>query len=1625
MCSRSIVFVLSIILLAHSKPIELQFSGNNKIFENLSFMTYDDLISESIMTSAVSYLSDNPRGEDSPISSHQVQPFTPTKLFEVFYKGKNASSVEFEKSLRTFRNSKYLNDTKVDRVQFRKNLYKTARAGSWELSRSIMAHLLLMVISDYADNTWYWQNYRYVPLNRTIGAKMAITIELSRLRNEIGETNFGQFLDLGVGTTLAFVIDDTGSMSGEINAAKRRVERITDHVRDSTDQPQEYVLVPFNDPFVGQVTNTRSDLQFKRALARLYAHGGGDVPEMAMKGIQLAIENCRPGSTIYVITDASAKDYRKQDGVIAQAIEKQITIVFLLTNDLSRNCRTSHGDESIGNFKVCYDLYQHIAEKTGGRVMVVGKEQFFKATQIIQSSLKQGLVVLKRQIINHKPKTEMLGEDSKNIEFYFDVDPSISEIVVEASGSCGNLNLTAVNGQISANLKRVGDAYIASKETKNHPSGKWVVMSSGLSEEEEENKKRACEIKAGGKSTTGFVMTTLVKNKHEEETKYRVLNGFPSYDHSIGFVMDFYGLKDLQNSSSSSKDSVSRVRFVNEEGHDVISALDIIDADNKLTVNGNQLEFYIEKGLPVNIQPFYIVVEGRFQGKHFSRVSNQLTYISHVNVKCSIEEVVFRSDSTNYFKVKVENNGKKEDNFTMSVSDVKGYASFNSSNDRQLRIHSGKSAHFYVKVKIPKNVAEGTASKVTISAKGWRPGSFQYHVCTIVLGQNKRPKVESFIIKGLISSRFAETVVQSTVTNNADVARDAEFEVMLPSQAFISNLTMEIGGHTVVGNVQEKIKAEKLFRKAKKLGKAAGHIAVRDDSTQVYKTNMLVPARTTITFRLTYQQLLKRIRGMYEYSIVIDPDQPVKSLLVDVEIMEKSTIKFVSVPGFKTEQTNRKFDNFEFDTTLEEKNQQGESEIPSTESATSITFKNQHKGCHVRYKPSLSTQTRHSPLGMKGVYTVQFDVKRTESSGKSVVAGGYFAHFFSAPFLPNPPKMLTFVIDVSGSMFGHKIDQVKQALKESIKSLNPEDYFNLVFFNNKPKAWLPSMMVPVKEIDINEALNYITTFQPEGGTNIGGAFDLAFDLITPYFNSNAENPNITEIDGVYLEEPKDEIQENITFAFDTIRKRRKANIRRFAENEDVSRHSKMIVFLTDGKPTVGKTSAKDILNKVKEMNQQRVAVHTIGFGTLVDMNFLNKLSGENNGISRRVFESLDAAVQIHNFIDEVVTPVMKNVTINFESDRVEELTSNQVKTIYEGMEVIVAGKFLPNAFEDTSRQLRSIRGQVQGRSMNDDVSIDFDIDANDNHRDQAQMEIDGSFTERLWSYLRIKELLNQANLADNETMKEDLKQQALNMSLSYNFVTPLTSLIALETDDKKLLEEMIENEKIEESVDSEKVVNLEKKIEETKEKIIEDAAYYDYSDELEEYSYSDSDEYVEYKDVSYATDFLSSKKTMSAPRTMMHETKFLSGSASRGGFYGDPHFVIPIKNDLNLCFNWNGRNTELYNLFYDQKNNVIVNGVFTTNRKQYTSESHKTFVSALMFIFKQQSIYLKINTKNAVFTTFAGVDYPLYFNSLSSFSLRGLTLTITKVLHSQVSMTVSTLNGLSFHVHIVFYVFIN
>jgi len=56
------------------------------------------------------------------------------------------------------------------------------------------------------------------------------------------------------------------------------------------------------------------------------------------------------------------------------------------------------------------------------------------------------------------------------------------------------------------------------------------------------------------------------------------------------------------------------------------------------------------------------------------------------------------------------------------------------------------------------------------------------------------------------------------------------------------------------------------------------------------------------------------------------------------------------------------------------------------------------------------------------------------------------------------------------------------------------------------------------------------------------------------------------------------------------------------------------------------------------------------------------------------------------------------------------------------------------------------------------------------------------FTERLWAYMKIKQLLVKLLLTDDSRERARLKSEALQMSLQYNFVTPLTSLIVVESD---------------------------------------------------------------------------------------------------------------------------------------------------------------------------------------------------------------------------------------------------
>lgn len=66
---------------------------------------------------------------------------------------------------------------------------------------------------------------------------------------------------------------------------------------------------------------------------------------------------------------------------------------------------------------------------------------------------------------------------------------------------------------------------------------------------------------------------------------------------------------------------------------------------------------------------------------------------------------------------------------------------------------------------------------------------------------------------------------------------------------------------------------------------------------------------------------------------------------------------------------------------------------------------------------------------------------------------GYFVHFFSPHNVLPLRKHVIFLLDISGSMFGNKIEQLKSAMSYVLDDLKPEDYLNIMTFSDDVKVY--------------------------------------------------------------------------------------------------------------------------------------------------------------------------------------------------------------------------------------------------------------------------------------------------------------------------------------------------------------------------------------------------------------------------------------------------------------------------------------------------------------------------------------------------------------------------------------------
>ncbi|KAG8014446.1 von Willebrand factor A domain-containing protein 7 [Nibea albiflora] len=200
------------------------------------------------------------------------------------------------------------------------------------------------------------------------------TVELLEdIRLAVGDKNFLRLMGLSQSSVLCFVIDTTGSMSDDIAEAKRVSFNIIDSKRGTQQEPSAYILVPFNDPGFGPLIMTTDADIFKDNINKLSASGGGDIPELCLSGLQLALTAAPPSSEIFVFTDAPAKDAHLKSTVTALIESTKSVVTFMLTDVLAsrRRRRSTGGGSPRSMTQADAQLYRDLARASGGQAIEV------------------------------------------------------------------------------------------------------------------------------------------------------------------------------------------------------------------------------------------------------------------------------------------------------------------------------------------------------------------------------------------------------------------------------------------------------------------------------------------------------------------------------------------------------------------------------------------------------------------------------------------------------------------------------------------------------------------------------------------------------------------------------------------------------------------------------------------------------------------------------------------------------------------------------------------------------------------------------------------------------------------------------------------------------------------------------------------------------------------------------------------------------------------------------------------------------------------------------------------------------------------------------------------------------
>ncbi len=550
-----------------------------------------------------------------------------------------------------------------------------------------------------------------------------------------------------------------------------------------------------------------------------------------------------------------------------------------------------------------------------------------------------------------------------------------------------------------------------------------------------------------------------------------------------------------------------------------------------------------------------------------------------------------------------------------------------------------------------------------------------------------RPATRSFYVHTDIRHRYAVTTVRAVLHNPASVGQVFRFGFAMPADALVTAVKLardsdydsvsasfnrsawpEVDG--MRGGVEKDGygyyggEAEEDRMAHGTPPPPAGNYML--DSWLGIK-QFVLPARIlprdNVTLSFSYEHLLERKNGRYEYTASVSPGEVVHDFRYSLAIKEELPLVNLSVRAPVVGE-------------LEKEGGKEEEGVCEVSFGMSVVEQYDYFGSH----------------GFTGDISVSYDVDTDGGERPDLIVDGEsFLHFYQAnggvedDDMKSIPRHVIFVVDDSESMSGPKAEHARRVVRFLSTNLSDTDYISMLVFNDSSvEAFVPD----------SHRSNYS---------------DVELEAVVPHAFS--VNNNTTE----ELLEGLDSLgsstgASNLSVAIDEALR---LDAKVWQDGALPENAYTIVVVLTDGRSQKTRAEKRRVVEHVRRANRaSRIPVFLIGVGFDADMDYLGEISERCGGFTVNVIEDLDVAPQLAPFqvnLDEVV---LKNLHLSYIGDAFvqESLTNTHFVAYRARTSVAVAGKLRLTGTTNPEFEMEATAQSTEGLFMDHPATLSLSDD---------------------------------------------------------------------------------------------------------------------------------------------------------------------------------------------------------------------------------------------------------------------------------------------------------------------------